>query len=149
MFKSPIYISSFVSYFRFHILVVSKIYVLLFNLIHLVWLSLRPSICCFECHYFIPFYAEPELEPGTARLPACMCGVIYVVWILVSSLLRPFRFLYSAIFKKKCLIPWEWNFRHHQTGRGGGEANLHPDPEITEGECPNSWDAKWAPQTWL
>ena len=110
-------------------------------------ISLQPSICCCNCSYFIRFSAEPELEPGTAWFQTSY-GATYVVWVLLSSLLRRLfsgeqshSDFYTQLYsEKKSLILWETDFRYQQTGRGGGEENLHPDPEVTEAESPNSWD---------
>lgn len=53
------------------------------------------------------------------------------MWISVSSLLRGFESLFSAVFREESLIPWKREPRHQQTGGGESEENLPPDPEIT------------------
>ena len=74
---------------------------------------------------------------------------IYVLWILVSSLLKAFRLLYSAIFREESLTRWKGDFRYHQTIRGEGKEKLQSDTEITEWESPSPWDARQVLQPWF
>ena len=54
--------------------------------------------------------------------------------------------IYTQLFSEKTsLISWKSGFRHQQTGRDKGKETLQPDPEITEWESPNPWDAQIGP----
>lgn len=64
------------------------------------------------------------------------------MWILVSSLLRGFESLFSAIVGEESLIPWKRESGHQQTGGGESEGNLHPDPDITQCGSGNPDDAQ-------
>lgn len=74
-----------------------------------------------------------------------MCGATYVLWILVSSLLTAFRLYILSYFQRRQVLFLGKVALGTSKQVEVRVEKLHPDPEITEWESPNPWDAQIGP----